>query len=241
MLYQLWWRKKKVDFIIPPTFFRRSDFSITEVQSTKSEVENVPEIKEAIEVVEKIIVVPSTEPQPTTDNRQQITENRQPTTTEPKVSSLSLSSIKAKKELLEAQKGIVKEAVHLPTQVFTETEMQEFWFKYADKLGDKGYKIMESLLRINDPKLDGTSVIHELPNEGSKIDFYSQKQELLTYLRSHLHNHEITIEIVVNEKMDSKKAFTTLDKFNRLNEINPNLEVLKKTFDLDIWFVAKVF
>lgn len=112
--------------------------------------------------------------------------------------------------------------------------MQEFWFKYADKLGDKGYKIMESLLRINDPKLDGTSVIHELPNEGSKIDFYSQKQELLTYLRSHLHNHEITIEIVVNEKMDSKKAFTTLDKFNRLNEINPNLEVLKKTFDLDI-------
>ena len=187
--------------------------------SLKSEVENVPEIKEAIEVVEKTTVEPSIESQPTTET---------------KVSSLSLSSIKAKKELLEAQKGIVKEAVHLPTQVFTETEMQEFWFKYADRLGDKGYKIMESLLRINDPKLDGTTVIHELPNEGSKIDFEREKHELLTYLRSHLHNHEITIEVRINESIDSKKAFTTQDKYNRLNEINPNLEVLKKLFDLDL-------
>ncbi len=165
---------------------------------------------------------------------QPTTDNRQPTTSEPKVSSLSLSSIKAKKELLEAQKGIVKQAVYLPSEVFTETEMQEFWFKYADKLGDKGYKIMESLLRINDPRLDGTTVIHELPNEGSKIDFEREKHELLTYLRSHLHNHEITIEVRINESIDTKKAFTTQDKYNRLNEINPNLEVLKKIFDLDI-------
>jgi len=112
--------------------------------------------------------------------------------------------------------------------------MQEFWFKYADRLGDKGYKIMESLLRINDPKLIGTTIIHELPNEGSKIDFEREKHELLTYLRSHLHNHEITIDVRVNESIDSKKAFTTHDKYNRLNEINPNLEVLKKLFDLDL-------
>ncbi len=194
-------------------------------------MENVPGFKEAIEVVKKTTVVTSIETQPTTDNRQPTTDNQQPTT---KVSSLSLSSIKAKKELLEAQKGIIKETVHLPSEIFTETEMQEFWFKYADKLGDKGYKIMESLLRINDPKLEGTTVIHELPNEGSKIDFEREKHDLLTYLRSHLHNHEISIEVSVNEKMDSKKAFTTLDKYNRLNEINPNLEVLKKLFDLDL-------
>jgi len=175
-------------------------------------------------VIEKTIIAPSIETQPTSDNRQ-------PTT---KVSSLSLSSIKAKKELLEAQKGIVKEVAHIQSEAFTETEMQEFWFKYADRLGDKGFKIMESLLRINDPIVEGTTIIHELPNEGSKIDFEREKHELLTYLRSHLHNHEIVIEVRVNETLDSKRAFTTLDKYNRLNEINPNLEVLKKLFDLDI-------
>jgi hypothetical protein len=112
--------------------------------------------------------------------------------------------------------------------------MLEFWFKYADRLGDKGYRIMESLLRINDPKLTGFTIIHELPNEGSKIDFESEKYDLLTFLRSHLHNHEITIDVVVNETVENKFAFTAQDKFNRLNQLNPNLELLRKTFELDL-------
>ena len=151
----------------------------------------------------------------------------------PKFSALSLSSIRAKRELQESSKGIVKEEVLLPTEAFNETDMLLYWNKYALRLGDKGHKIMESLLLISDPKLEGTIIIHELPNEGSKIDFETQIHGLLGYLRGHLHNHDITIEIVVNEKIENKFAFTPIDKFNRLNEINPNLELLKKTFDLD--------
>jgi hypothetical protein len=151
-----------------------------------------------------------------------------------KVSALSLSSIRAKKELLESTKGVVKEVDHFPTEVFNETDMLLQWSKYAQRLGDKGHKIMESLLLIGDPKLDGTTITHELPNEGSKIEFESEKLELLGYLRGKLHNHDIKIEVVVNEKVENKFAFTPLDKYNRLKEINPNLELLKKTFDLDI-------
>lgn len=150
-----------------------------------------------------------------------------------KVSALSLSSIRAKKELLESQKGIVKEEVKFPTEAFTETEMLEFWFKYAQRLTDKGLMIMASLLRISNPKLDQFNITYELPNEGSKIDFEKEKPELLGYLRGHLHNHDITIEVIVNENVKSKVAFTPQDKFNRLNEINPNLEAFKKLFDLE--------
>ena len=160
------------------------------------------------------------------------TRNAQPATTN--ISALSLGSIRAKKEMMEAQKGVVKVEEHLPSEAFTDTEMLELWYKFADRLGDKGAKIMESLLRISDPKLDGTIIIYELPNEGSKIDFEKAKPELLGYLRGHLHNHDITIEVVVNEAVKVKNAFTPQDKYNRLNEINPNLEVLKKTFDLDL-------
>ena len=152
----------------------------------------------------------------------------------PKFSALSLSSIRAKRELQENTKGIVKEEVHLPTEAFNETDMLLYWNKYAERLGDKGHKIMESLLLISDPKLDGTTIIHELPNGGSKIDFETELNGLLGYLRGHLHNHDINIRIIVNESIEKKFAFTALDKFNRLNEINPNLELLKKTFDLDI-------
>lgn len=108
------------------------------------------------------------------------------------------------------------------------------WNKYAARLNDKGHKIMESLLKISDPKLEGTTIIHELPNEGSKIDFETQLNGLLGFLRGHLHNHDIDVKVVVNESIEKKFAFTALDKYNRLNEINPNLELLKKTFDLDI-------
>lgn len=150
-----------------------------------------------------------------------------------KVSALSLSSIKAKKELLEKQKGKIKVDEYLPNENFTETQMLEQWFKYAQKLKDKGLMIMESLLRVGTPKLDGFEISYQLPNEGSKIDFEKDKPALLGFLRSHLHNHDLTITVTVNETMKSKVAFTAQDKYNRLNEINPNLDLLRKTFDLD--------
>jgi hypothetical protein len=189
------------------------------IQDLKSEYET-PKLE--IEIVEKKSIV---------DISQPTTHNLQPTTN---ISALSLASIKAKRELEQQNKSLVKETVHLPQEAFTETDMQLFWNKYAQRLGDKGYKIMESLLLLNDPKLEGTTIVHELPNEGSKIDFESEKNELLGYLRGHLHNHDISIEVRVNEAVENKFAFTPQDKYNRLNEINPSLELLRKTFDLDI-------
>lgn len=112
--------------------------------------------------------------------------------------------------------------------------MLEQWLKYAQRLEDKGYRIVASLLTINDPILKGTTIIHELPNESSKIDFEKEQFELLGYLRGKLHNHDISIEIKINEAIVNQKAYTNQDKYNRLLEINPSLELLKKKFDLDI-------
>lgn len=92
---------------------------------------------------------------------------------------------------------------------------------------------MESLLLINDPVLNGTTVILELPNEGSKLDFEKEKNGLLGYLRGHLHNHDITIEVVVNEAIKSKKIQNNQDRFNRLCELNASLLHLKKTLGLE--------
>jgi hypothetical protein len=186
---------------------------------------------ELVSISESLVEISTDKDEPETRNPKPLAELKPETG---KVSALSLSSIRAKKELLESQKGIVKVEEHLPSEVFSETQMLELWFKFADRLGDKGYKIMESLLRISDPKLVGNTIIYELPNEGSKIDFDKAKPELLGYLKGHLHNHEITIDVKVNESVKSKVAFTSQDKFNRLNEINPNLEIMRKLFDLDI-------
>ncbi len=147
---------------------------------------------------------------------------------------MSLSSIRAKKALEESLKGFKKETVHLPTEAFSEVEMLLQWNKYAQRLGDKGYKIMESLLLINDPKLNGSAITFELPNEGSKLDFESEMHGLLGHLRGHLHNHDISITVVVNESIEIRRNFTDQDRYNRLVELNPNLELLRTTFGLDL-------
>jgi hypothetical protein len=188
----------------------------------------------------EILAIPAIESlQNSIKNRAEVETKNTPlpavtTSLEPKVSALSLASIRAKRELQETRKTNVKESIHLPTEPFSETDMLLHWNKYAQKLGDKGYKIMESLLSINDPVLNGTTITLELPNEGSKIDFESEINGLLGHLKGHLHNHDITINVIVNESVENKFAFTAQDKYNRLNEINPSLEILRKTFDLDL-------
>ncbi|WP_241775758.1 DNA polymerase III subunit gamma/tau [Flavobacterium sp. Root420] len=151
-----------------------------------------------------------------------------------KVSAFSLASIRAKKEMEEKNRSYVKPSSVLPTEDFTETEMLVQWNKYAQRLGDKGHKIMESLLLINDPKLNGTVITLELPNEGSKLDFEGQINGLLGHLKGHLHNHDITIELIVNEAIETKRSFNDQDRYNRLLEINPNIELLRSTFGLDL-------
>lgn len=201
-----------------------------EVQSTKYEVRS--EEHKVDEVSLTINQQPTTHNiQPTTAPKPEI-RNSEPAAV--KVSALSLASIRAKKEMAEAKKTVVKDTQQLPSEPFTETEMLEQWLKYAQRMEDKGYRIVASLLTINDPVLDGTTIIHELPNESSKIDFEKERPELLGYLRGKLHNHDIQIVVKVNETLVVKKAFTNQDKYNRLVEINPNLEMLKKMFDLDV-------
>jgi DNA polymerase-3 subunit gamma/tau len=251
-------KKKAESYIIPPTHFKIANYSITDktvVEKPTIEVEVQPEINPVVSIEvegESVEIVDGDEglDQITTETYEsentsiennvdkEPIEKTQATTidieSEPKVSAFSLASIKAKKELLEAGKSILKEETHLPTEVFNETDMLLYWNKYAQRLGDKGYKIMESLLLINDPKLNGTTITLELPNQGSKIDFESEKNGLLGYLKGHLHNHNITIEVIVNESVATKKAFTPQEKYNRLTEINSNLDILRKTFELDI-------
>lgn len=111
--------------------------------------------------------------------------------------------------------------------------MRFHWKAYAETLAQRGMRIMESLLLMNDPTLDGQMIKFELPNEGSKLDFESEKMPLLKYLFSKLNNHEIIINVVVNEIVEKKFAFTPQDKYDRLRAINPKLELLKRTFDLD--------
>ncbi|EDP95267.1 DNA polymerase III subunit gamma/tau [Kordia algicida OT-1] len=152
-----------------------------------------------------------------------------------KVSGLSLSSIKAKQEHLKKQQSKVVDQKELPKDAFTEERMVEVWNAYVDKIDKKGEKIMSSLLSTDIPKLkDATTITIELPNETMKIEIERAQYPLLEFVRRELNNYDVSLEIDVNEQTVKKYAFTTRDKYEKLKEINPLVERLRKDFDLEI-------
>ena len=229
--------KKKVEqFIIPPVYFKNGGYSIVEVQSPKAKIES--------SVATESQTSPAvTENQTSVSQPQQVAETPKVQTPEtpttepngaPKVSAFSLASIRKKKEMEASGKTYVKPTTAYLTEEFNETDMRLHWNKYAERLGQKGLKIMESILLISDPVLNGTTISYELPNEGSKLDFEGQMNGLLGHLKGHLHNHDITIEVIVNEEIKAVRALNDQDRYNRFLEINPNIELLRTTFGLDI-------
>jgi DNA polymerase-3 subunit gamma/tau len=58
--------------------------------------------------------------------------------------------------------------------------------------------------------------------------------ELLRFLANNLKNTRIKIDVRIVEKNDTVSVYTTAEKYNYLNNKNPNLEKLKNVFNLTI-------
>jgi len=108
------------------------------------------------------------------------------------------------------------------------------WNKFKDRLEAKGYMIISSIMGMSEVVLEGTIIKYEVPNASSKIDLESELPNLLGHLRGHLQNHHIKIEISINETIQVKKPVTSMEKFQQMNQKNEALELLRKTFDLNI-------
>ncbi|ANH61183.1 DNA polymerase III subunit gamma/tau [Dokdonia donghaensis] len=151
-----------------------------------------------------------------------------------RVSGLSLKGLQRKKEL-EQQKADKKVDVqNLPSEPFTEIAMQAAWASYVQKLLQKGERIIASNLEADQPTLNGTTIELEYPNETMKIEVERAQGPLLEYLKRSLKNYDITLNITVNEEVQRKYAYTPQEKYDKLREQNPALDILRKTFDLDL-------
>ena len=155
--------------------------------------------------------------------------------TERRVSGLSLSSLKAKKEHQLNKKEDVIDESNLPKANFTEEEMQKHWAAFVDILDNDGRKILASNLHSDVPKLtDNFTIWIELPNGTMKKEIEREKYDLMEYLKLKLNNHFIQLRITVNEATAKKFAFTPEEKYQKLREKNPAIDLLRKEFDLDI-------
>ncbi len=181
--------------------------------------------------------IPATEPEraekaPASEEPVRITlkDNR-----ETKVSGLSLSSIRAKK-LYEAQKKAQQpEPENLPEDAVDPEKLIELWTAFTELTESKGKKILASSLATDTPKLkDGHVISIELPNSTMKKEVERDQLDLMTFLRKSLNNYSLQLGITVNEEVARQYAFTPEEKYEKLKEKNPAIDLLRQTFDLDL-------
>lgn len=152
-----------------------------------------------------------------------------------RVSALSLSSLKAKKKHELSKKEESIDESKLPKAPFTQTEMQRHWADFIKKIDADGRKILASNLNTDVPKLANDHTIWiELPNGTMKKEIEREQYDLIAYLKQKLNNHFINLKITVNEETAKKFAFTPEEKYEKLREKNPAIDILRKEFDLDL-------
>ena len=154
---------------------------------------------------------------------------------EKRVSALSISSLKAKKVHEQNRKDDAIDESQLPNMAFSEEVMQSHWADFVHKLDEAGRKILASNLNADIPKLrNETTIFIELPNGTMKKEIEREQYDLMEYLKSKLNNHFISLQISVNEATAKKFAFTPEEKYQKLREKNPAIDLLRKEFDLDL-------
>tara|TARA_R110001583_G_scaffold111363_1_gene260400 strand:+ start:235 stop:780 length:546 start_codon:yes stop_codon:yes gene_type:complete len=152
-----------------------------------------------------------------------------------RVSGLSISSLKAKKQHEINKIDVVIDENDLPKENFSEEDMQKHWNDFVKKIDNDGRKLLASSLSTDIPKMaNATTIWIELPNDTMKKEVEREKFDLMEYLRTNLNNHFITLKITVNEQVAKKFAFTPEEKYEKLREKNPAIDILRKTFDLDL-------
>jgi len=225
-------KKNSKHYIIPPSYFKSKGITpipvtipkqknVLETEKPNSDEDNnqSTETKELQEVNATFIEPPTPKIDLKKDHR---------------TSGLSLKSIKAKKEHLIKQMEVVIDVEDLPKEDVSEDAFLKTWNLYIKQLHKKGEKIMASILEMDTPKLEGTSIKITFPNDTLKVELERAQYPLMEYLRKTLRNYDLKLDISVNEEISKKYAYTTLEKYEKLKEKNPNIELLRKTFGLDI-------
>ncbi len=223
-------KKKPSGFIIPASYFRSKRISEVKVKRPVTTPENSTkkQTKETQSVVEKV-----EEPKETYPKKELPIPIIQ--TTQRPSSGLSLSSIRKKKEHQIKLMDVKVDEEDLPNDPFTEETLLKFWNIFVTKLETDGKYNLAAILQIDTPKLiNGHTIRLEFPNTTNKIEVERQQFDLLQYLRKAVNNFSIVLDIIVNEKLEKQYAYTPEDKYQKLVEKNQHVELLRKTFDLDL-------
>lgn len=124
----------------------------------------------------------------------------------------------------------------IPSSRFSQTLLMEKWNQFAELRKKEGKMGLYTTMTKTKPILnDDFSIVFEIDSEVQKIEFQTESQLLLDFLRSELKNGLIQLNLQISESDNPKLTqLTSKERFFQMAEENPDLHNFKDVFDLDI-------
>jgi DNA polymerase-3 subunit gamma/tau len=136
------------------------------------------------------------------------------------------------KESEHVNQPIVSESTRLATPISADNLIQ-YWDDYAEKPENKAH-LKSIMINCKPIIVDDNSFEVKVNNPAQQEELMNSSIELLKIIRTQLQNDHIQMHIRIDEISEKKRAYTAIEKFEFLNEINPALSKLKEEFDLEI-------
>ncbi len=118
---------------------------------------------------------------------------------------------------------------------FTQDDFIKIWVDYSRLAKEQGKMSLVSLMDNYTPTLKEDYRIElTLENKLQANELISERIDILNYLRTKLTNFSITLEPVVAEVVSERKLYTSKDKYQHMMEKNPDIEILRQAFGLEL-------
>ena len=126
----------------------------------------------------------------------------------------------------------------LESSKFSQKLLEEKWNKFAEIKNKEGKIGLFTTLTKQTPELlDNFLIKFILDSEVQKMEFQTQKQLLLDFLRAELKNGHIQLVLELTKSDNPKLTqLTSKERFFQMAEKNPDLHIFKEKFNLDLEF-----
>ena len=126
----------------------------------------------------------------------------------------------------------------LASSKFSQKLLEEKWNEFAEIKNKEGKIGLFTTLTKQTPKLlDDFLIKFILDSEVQKMEFQTQNQLLLDFLRAELKNGHIQLVLELTKSDNPKLSqLTSKERFFQMAEKNPDLHIFKEKFNLDLEF-----
>ena len=222
--------KKKLNFLEAPII--APDFKdINLVPSTKH-VENQP-LKEVIEPKEKHSPTKTYEPE-----KSEIIRPKTSLSIKKRSVAASITGIRQQINQESIAKNEDGGVEVLESSKFSQKLLEEKWNEFAEIKNKEGkIGLYTTLTKQNPELLDNFLIKFILDSEVQKMEFQTQNQLLLDFLRAELKNGHIQLALELTKSDNPKLTqLTSKERFFQMAEKNPDLHIFKEKFNLDLEF-----